>query len=409
MERGELVSDDLIVAMIGERLAEADARRGFILDGFPRTLAQARAFETHAVRKWRRPLRGSQLLVPEAELTERMLGRAAGRGARRTTAPRPSASGCGSTGRRPSPWSASTATATCSPTIDGVGSVSEVAGRVDEAVSSSRRAVRRRLREEPRDHDPKRTKSSSSSRRPRASSSRRSTSSRRPWPRASRPRSWTAIAESEITKRGAPAGVRGLPGLSGDSVHVGQRRGRARHPGAPGPAGRRHRRHRLRCGRRGLLRRRGPHGAGRKGRRREDEAPRGHAQKALDAGIAAARPGGRVSDIGAAVEAVAVVHGFGVVRDFVGPRRRHGAPRGASGPELRPGRAGEPAEGGHGPGDRADVQPRPGGGLGGRGRMDGADARPVDVGALRVHGRSRAAGRRDPGNGQRCPRCGPRP
>ena len=41
-------------------------------------------------------------------------------------------------------------------------------------------------------------------------------------------------------------------------------------------------------------------------------------QKALAAGIAAAKPGGRVSDIGAAVEAVALVHGYGVVRDFVG-------------------------------------------------------------------------------------------
>lgn len=41
-------------------------------------------------------------------------------------------------------------------------------------------------------------------------------------------------------------------------------------------------------------------------------------RKALEAGIAAARPGARVSDIGAAVEAVALVHGYGVVRDFVG-------------------------------------------------------------------------------------------
>ncbi len=41
-------------------------------------------------------------------------------------------------------------------------------------------------------------------------------------------------------------------------------------------------------------------------------------RKALAAGIAAARPGGRVSDIGAAVESVALVHGYGVVRDFVG-------------------------------------------------------------------------------------------
>jgi len=41
-------------------------------------------------------------------------------------------------------------------------------------------------------------------------------------------------------------------------------------------------------------------------------------RKALEAGIAAARPGSRVSDIGAAVEAVALLHGYGVVRDFVG-------------------------------------------------------------------------------------------
>lgn len=41
-------------------------------------------------------------------------------------------------------------------------------------------------------------------------------------------------------------------------------------------------------------------------------------REALETGIAAARPGGRVSDIGAAVEAVAVAHGYGVVREFVG-------------------------------------------------------------------------------------------
>jgi methionyl aminopeptidase len=41
-------------------------------------------------------------------------------------------------------------------------------------------------------------------------------------------------------------------------------------------------------------------------------------REALAAGIAAAQPGGRVSDIGAAVEAVALMHGYGVVRDFVG-------------------------------------------------------------------------------------------
>jgi methionyl aminopeptidase len=41
-------------------------------------------------------------------------------------------------------------------------------------------------------------------------------------------------------------------------------------------------------------------------------------REALEAGIGAARPGGRVSDIGAAIEALAFTHGYGVVRDFVG-------------------------------------------------------------------------------------------
>ena len=45
MEKGELVSDDLIVSLIRERTAARDARDGFILDGFPRTLEQGRALE----------------------------------------------------------------------------------------------------------------------------------------------------------------------------------------------------------------------------------------------------------------------------------------------------------------------------------------------------------------------------
>jgi adenylate kinase len=73
MQAGELVPDDLVVAMVGERLAREDAQCGYILDGFPRNVSQAEALD--AVLE--RPLDGLvQLDVPHEELMKRMLLRA---------------------------------------------------------------------------------------------------------------------------------------------------------------------------------------------------------------------------------------------------------------------------------------------------------------------------------------------
>ncbi len=75
MDAGQLVSDELVLAMIRDRLAAPDARRGFILDGFPRNLAQARALD-ELLAKLGQPLEAVIVLeVDRAELTRRIGGR----------------------------------------------------------------------------------------------------------------------------------------------------------------------------------------------------------------------------------------------------------------------------------------------------------------------------------------------
>lgn len=70
--RGDLVSDDLIVALVRERLAEADAAAGFVLDGFPRTVAQAEALDGLLNGA---PLTVLEIRVPDDELVRRVRGR----------------------------------------------------------------------------------------------------------------------------------------------------------------------------------------------------------------------------------------------------------------------------------------------------------------------------------------------
>jgi adenylate kinase len=76
MERGELVPDEVVIAVAEERLAQDDARKGFILDGFPRTAAQAVALDALLERMGTRLERCIAMVVDEDELVKRLLRRA---------------------------------------------------------------------------------------------------------------------------------------------------------------------------------------------------------------------------------------------------------------------------------------------------------------------------------------------
>jgi len=76
MDRGDLVSDDIVVGIIADRIEEEDAKQGFILDGFPRTVAQAEAFDEMLARKGLKLDAVIEFKVNEAELVERIVRRA---------------------------------------------------------------------------------------------------------------------------------------------------------------------------------------------------------------------------------------------------------------------------------------------------------------------------------------------
>lgn len=71
MDRGELVSDDIIIGLVKERIKESDCENGFLFDGFPRTIAQADAMKDAGV-----PIDAViEIDVDHAEIIKRMSGR----------------------------------------------------------------------------------------------------------------------------------------------------------------------------------------------------------------------------------------------------------------------------------------------------------------------------------------------
>jgi adenylate kinase len=82
MERGELVPDDVVVAIVSDRIDQPDARKGFILDGFPRNVLQAEALERMLTMKGLRLDAVVELKVDEGALLKRLKSRIAEMSAR---------------------------------------------------------------------------------------------------------------------------------------------------------------------------------------------------------------------------------------------------------------------------------------------------------------------------------------
>ncbi len=76
MDAGGLVSDEIVIGIVADRIEEADAKKGFILDGFPRTLAQAEALDSMLAGKGLKLDKVLELRVDQSKLVDRIVRRA---------------------------------------------------------------------------------------------------------------------------------------------------------------------------------------------------------------------------------------------------------------------------------------------------------------------------------------------
>ncbi len=80
MDQGQLVPDDVVIGIVDERLSAPDCARGFILDGFPRTVPQAKALAAMLKRQGTGLDAAMSLEIPREELVRRLAGRLVCRG-----------------------------------------------------------------------------------------------------------------------------------------------------------------------------------------------------------------------------------------------------------------------------------------------------------------------------------------
>ena len=84
MAAGDLVSDEIVLDLVGARLEQRDCQTGYLLDGFPRTIPQAERFDSYLERNGSKLDRVVLLVVDDDVLTERLINRA-----KETDSPRP--------------------------------------------------------------------------------------------------------------------------------------------------------------------------------------------------------------------------------------------------------------------------------------------------------------------------------
>lgn len=133
MDRGDLVPDDVMIEIIAERLDRPDTARGFILDGFPRTVDQAKALDRLLEERGLSLDRIIEIVVDHNILRDRILGRARETGGSRADDTEATVS------KRLSVYREQTAPVAdyylshgVLKQVDGMGTVEEVAARIDE-------------------------------------------------------------------------------------------------------------------------------------------------------------------------------------------------------------------------------------------------------------------------------------
>jgi len=135
MERGELVPDTVVIRVVEERLAQPDAQNGFILDGFPRTLEQAKALDALLAKLGLRLERCVAIQVDEDKLVDRLLQRS--KLEHRTDDDEPTIRKRMEVYReRTAPLIAYYRSRGSLTEVDGLGTVEQVGQRIDEALAA---------------------------------------------------------------------------------------------------------------------------------------------------------------------------------------------------------------------------------------------------------------------------------